>query len=108
MIGFVLSVAAFFTFPAMAWSGTLDAEIGSPWALLGSAVGTAVVALLIGMIFAQTIGMAAMGWMAGSVVAAVIALFTGQLAFVLPLLITAMLAWVVQMVLAARAGVLYR
>lgn len=106
MVGFVLSVGAFFAFPSMAWSRTLEAEMGSPWALLGSAVGTALIALLIGMFFAQTIGMAAMGFMAGSFVAAVIALFTGQFAFVVPLLITAVLAWVVQMLLAARAGAL--
>jgi hypothetical protein len=104
MFGAIGAIVAFFSLSSAAWSRQLDSEFGGPWALVGVAVGFVVLAFLVGMLFVTTTGMIAMGWMAGSVVAAVICLFTGQFGYVLPMLLNAVAGWFVQQGQAARAG----
>lgn len=104
MLGFIASIVCFFILPGAAWERALT-DIGNPWLFATSALLLVAGAWIVGLIFARTVGMAAMGYMAGAAVAAVIALFTGQFGYVLPLVIHALAGWVVQMGQARRVGI---
>lgn len=105
MVGFVGSIVAFFALTVPAWTREIERDLGSPWQVLLLAGAVTVGALLLGIILTRTVGIAAVGLSIGGLAAAVICVFTGQWAYVLPMLAHALGGWLIQTVLAAGMGI---
>lgn len=104
MIGFLLAIGLFFVFPGAVLGRTMDFEYGGPGALAILALVVFVAAFFVGMLLVQTVGVASTGYMAGAVVGALLALFTNQAQFFLPLLLHAVVGFVVGHIQQARMG----
>lgn len=106
MLGMLLGGILGFTFISAAWTRQLEAAFNeSPWVCAGIALAVLAGSFVLGMVFVRTIGMAAGLYMIGAAIAAVIALFTGQAIYALPLLLHAAVGWLIGQGQAARAEI---
>lgn len=95
VLGFLLGLALFAFFASRAWTGSLS-ELGSPWVFAGVGVAMFLAAWVLGMFLTLTVGMASFGWMVGAGLAAFLVPWRGDgSAYVLPLLLHVLLAWLV-------------
>lgn len=103
MLGFILSIVLFFVPLGPIWDRSAR-DLGTPWEFALFALAVVAIGWVAGLIFTRTVGMAAMGYMAGAAVAAIVSLFTGQAAYFLPMVLHALAGWFVQMGNAQRLG----
>ncbi len=99
MLGILLGGSVAVGLVSSVWTHSLATDFGSPDQLALLAIGMAVGAVLLGLIFRMTIGVTAMVWMLGAALAAVLSLFNGEIVYTGPLLPHVFVVWVVQQML---------
>ena len=95
MVGVIGGTFVLFALVASAWGRDLHSLFGSPVTAALLALGVLAIAWFLSFLMPRTLGLASVGYMIGAAVAAVIALFTGQAAYTLPLLLHAVMGIII-------------